>query len=240
VGAAKLRRIWIRLPDVPPELFKQARHDDGPAVVLARQRALFSYFGASTKTKEEAEKLVFALAAAMFPAFRPRSEKPPKRPGRRPAQRPKYEVELLRQVAEAYENTKSTRTAPISRYVKFLKENPILANRIQVGGEPLRLGSFNKLLVVGRLARKQKVIWHKDFPLSPKRSGYVAVNSRTLAAVYNKFCFSKIILFCSDSVERSLFAINNPAIAAVYRKFSCSALVEPPPWFDPNFVNAHR
>jgi hypothetical protein len=155
------------LPDVPSVLFEQARHGDDDAVVMARRLALFSYFGASMETKEESDKLAFALAAKIFPAFRQRSEEPRKGPGRRPTFRPKYEVQFLQRVAKAYDDTKNkaksrsiTQTSRI--YQIFLKENPDLANELQVQGKPLRLGSFKKLLTVGRSARKYMVLWYRD------------------------------------------------------------------------------
>jgi hypothetical protein len=173
-------RRWIDLPEVPPELLEQAYDDDDLATILNRRRLLFSYFGASTETKEEAERLAFAVVAFVFPAFRPRSAQHSKRPGRHPSIRPKYEVQFLRRVAAAYDSTKrqvkSNSTVPTQRiYEIFKKEYPILANQLQVGGKPLTLGSFKKLLAVGRSACKHEVIWHKDFlnilPFHLKRSG---------------------------------------------------------------------
>jgi hypothetical protein len=217
-------RIWINLPDVPPELFDQAYHGDNISIVLARRRELFSYFRASTETQEEAEKLAFALAAAVFPAFRPRYADPRKCPGRPPANRPKYEAEFLRKVAEAYDNTKSDvkskSTAPIGRiYEIFLKENQILADQLQVQGKPLTLGSFNKLLVVGRLARKHGVIWYKP-PLrySLKRSGdYVAINE-VVAGVYEGLRHVEVSLFSVSLAERLLTL--NPDSAEAQREIN--------------------
>jgi hypothetical protein len=175
-GAAKLR-IWIDLPDAPSALFEQARHGDDDAAVLARRRALFSYFGASVETKEEAEKLVFALAATLFPAFRQRSEEARKRPGRRPAFRPKYQV---------FKSHSETRI-----YQIFLKTNPALANELQVQGKPLQLGSFKKLLTVGRSSRKYMVLWYRDllsvFPIHLK-------TRREYITIYHD------IAFCYDSL----------------------------------------
>lgn len=161
-------RIWIDLSDAPSVLFEQARHGGDAAFILARRHALFSYFGASVETKEEAERLVFALAARLFPAFRVRSEKPRKHLGRPPAFRPKYEVEFLERVAEAYDKTKTKvkiySTIPTARiYQLFLKDNPRIANEFRVQGKPLQLGSFKKLLTVGRSARKYMALWHRDF-----------------------------------------------------------------------------
>ena len=167
-GGPKLR-VRIDLPNVPLELLEQAQSDDDLSIVRARRRALFESFGLnpSADTKQEAEKLVSAIAAKMFPALRQRSKEFPKRPGRPPAYRPKHEVNFLKEVAEAYDNTKNKvknyRTAPPSHIYKiFLKENPILANKLKVQGRPLQLSSFNKLLAVGRSARNYYVTWYKD------------------------------------------------------------------------------
>jgi hypothetical protein len=177
------------LPNVPGELFEQSYDDDNLDARRNRLGLLFSYFRAST-----AEELALAMAASMFPAFRPRSAQRPKLPGRRPSIRPKYEVLLLMNVAAAYGSTKrrvkSTSAAPPSRiYGIFRKEHPRLANQLQVRGNPLKLGSFKKLLTVGRLALKQQVVWYKDLleistletlPLCGKRVGkYIAVNPST-------------------------------------------------------------
>src|SRR4029077_3181452 len=121
-------RTWINLPHVPPELFEQAREEDDLEIVMARRQKLFSYFGASPDTKEGSDKLWFALAAAVFPAFRPgRKNYSPKRPGRRPAARPKYEVDFLEKVARAYDRKereiKSKSTISAKRlYGMLLKE----------------------------------------------------------------------------------------------------------------------
>jgi hypothetical protein len=174
------------MPNVPVELFEQSYDDHNLDARRNRLGLLFSYFRAST-----AEELALAMAASMFPAFRPRSAQRPKLPGRRPSIRPKYEVLLLMNVAAAYGSTKrrvkSTSAAPPSRiYGIFRKEHPRLANQLQVRGNPLKLGSFKKLLTVGRLALKQEIVWYKDLleiftletlPLCEKRFGeYIAVN----------------------------------------------------------------
>jgi hypothetical protein len=203
-------RIGIDLPYVPPELFEQAFDDDDADIVLARKRELFSYFRASVETKEEAEKLAFALAAAIFPAFRPRSLDPATPRGRRRAARPKYEVEFLRQIAEAYDNkksqVKSESTTTVARIYKlFLKENPELAAQLQVKGAPLTVGSFQKLLTVGRMARDFNVIWHKGkVPYSLNRSGeYVAINP-IVAGVYEGLRHVEISLFSEATAKRIL------------------------------------
>jgi hypothetical protein len=203
-------RIWIDLPDVPPELLEPWYEDDDLDIQLARRRELFSYFGASVATKKEAEKLAFALAASVFPAFRIRSADSPKRPGRPPAAMPKYKVEFLRQVAQAFDDTKSkvkNESTILARriYEIFLKENPILANLLQIGGKPLTFGSFKKLLAVGRMARKHDVIWHKHtLPHCLKRSGeYVAI-SPVVAGVYEGLRHVEISLFTASLAERLL------------------------------------
>lgn len=217
-------RTWINLPDVPPELLEEAYDEDDLDIVLYRRGLLFAYFGASTETKEEAEKLAFALAAAVFPVFRPRSVDPSKRPGRHPSFSPKYKVEFLRHVAEAYDNTKravkSNSEAPTSRiYQLFLKENTNLANQLQVRGQSLTLGSFKKLLAVGRMARKYDVIWHKA-PLrySLRRSGeYVAINP-VVACVYEGLRHVEFSLFSVGLAERLLTV--NPDSAEAQREIN--------------------
>jgi hypothetical protein len=203
-------RIWIELPDVPPELLEQWYEGDDLDIVLARRRELYSYFGASVETKKEAEKLAFALAEAMFPAFRKQSADPPKRPGRPPAAMPKYQVEFLRQVAQAFDDTKSkvkneSTTLSSRIYQIFLRENPILANLLRVGRKHLTFGSFKKLLAVGRMAREHDVIWHKHtLPYYLKRSGdYVAINP-VVAGVYGGLRHVEISLFTVGLAERLL------------------------------------
>jgi hypothetical protein len=181
-GATSERRIWIKLPNVPSELFDQAREGDDLEIVLARRQKLFSYFCASPETREGLEKLAYALAALVFPAFafRPRREHPPGRPGRPPAARPKYEVAFLEKVARAHDRKKreikSKNTISTKRlYEMFLKENPDFGKKLQVRGKPLKLSSFNKLLSVGRSACNYYVTWYKDalsgLPGNAKKSG---------------------------------------------------------------------
>jgi hypothetical protein len=169
------------LPDVPPELLEQAREDDDPEIVSARLQKLFSYFDASPDTKEGSDKLLSGLAAVVFPAFRVvRKIHSPKRPGRRPAVRPKYEVDVLAKVATAYDrkkhevNSEST-ISPNRLYEMFLRENPGLGRKLQVNGKPLELGSFKRLLAVGRSACNYHVMWYKDavrgLPENAKKSG---------------------------------------------------------------------
>jgi hypothetical protein len=174
-------RTWINLPDVPPELFEQAREGDDLEIVIARKRKLFSYFGASPDTIEGSDKLWIAIAAAVFPAFRPgRKNYSPKRPGRSPAVRPKYEVDFLEKVARAYDGEKreiKSRMAISAKrlYEIFLKENPVFGKKLQVRGKPLELSSFIKLLAVGRYACNYYVTWYKEasigLPLNAKKSG---------------------------------------------------------------------
>jgi hypothetical protein len=235
-GGPKLR-VRIELPNVPLALLEQAQPDDDLSIVLARRRALFECFGlnASADTKQEAEKLVSAMAAKMFPAYRQRSKEFPKRPGRPPAYRPKHEVKFLKEVAEAYDNTKNKvknyRTAPPSYIYKiFLQKNPILANKLKVQGRPLQLSSFNKLLAVGRSARNQNVVWHKDvhFATATKCFGYVAINDPIIAADYSTTeIWSSFLADC---------ALSRPAFAAIFERLS-SISVETP-WFNSDFADA--
>ncbi len=160
-------RSWIDLPDVPPELLEQACDDDDRDTILKRQRLLLSYFRASTDTKEEAEKLAFALAAVIFRGFRPRKADRPRPLGRRPAVRPKYEVDFLERVARAYDRKKRKikcqSTISTKRlYEIVLKENPNFGEKLQVGGQTLSLGTFNRLLTIGRSACNYHVTWYKD------------------------------------------------------------------------------
>jgi len=126
------------LPDnIPPELLKSARRDDDRFVERERRRLLLSYFGGSVETREQAEKLIFELAAVLFPAF----GKPPPltRPGRPKTWRSKYSIEFLNDVAEAFGRTKATVTKNADMpfeliYRKFLKDKAKLAERLRGQG----------------------------------------------------------------------------------------------------------
>jgi hypothetical protein len=197
VGGLDLR-LWIELTDVAPELFEQAYDDDNLDTILNRRRLLFSYFRASTETTEEAERLAFALAAVVFPAFRPQRKRAPGSPGRPPAARPKYEVPFLENLAKAYDSKKSeikskSTTSTRRVYTTFLKENPDFANKLKVGGKPLSLSSFNKLLAVGRLSCKYSVFWYKDLagvlPLHARIPGKYVTIYPVGSTVYSDPCY---------------------------------------------------
>ena len=153
----KTSKTWINLPDVPPELLRPAREDDGDDIELARWRALTSYCSwASVETLEEAKKLILNLAALLFPAFREPTRR--KRPGRPLAPGPKYEVEFLKEAADAFDEMKSRNKTAISDerfFDKFLAENTKFAEKLRY----ITWGTFEKLLSVGRAARDKKVIW---------------------------------------------------------------------------------
>jgi hypothetical protein len=210
-------RRWVKLPNIPPGLREPAKVGEGLDVVLERRRLLFSYFGASVDTKEQAEELVFLLAAVLFPAFR--KPLPAKRRGRPPAWDPKYKVEFLREVAETYDRIKAhvgrimadvgedAETPADTIYGKLLRDNPNMARQLHVGENKrnLKLSTFLKLLSIGRRAQDNKVIW------SPVAGGFFVerfgehiVLHPDVAKVYEALEQVQISLFSAGMAETLL------------------------------------
>jgi len=186
----KLRKV-IELPDdIPAEFFEEFVAGDPneeyeqQSLLLHRhldsrrnaRELLFQYFNIpyrkdaiwpDVRTKVDAENLAFAIAALIFPAFRPVSEYMPKKRGGRRAKlkgRPKYEVSFLIEVADAIDkfrhDSNLNRTLSSISYNRFLNLNPHIAKHLRVNAYPLRFSSFKKYLSLGRTARDLGVIWH--------------------------------------------------------------------------------
>ena len=148
-------RIWIELPDLPPELLRPAREDDDFTVQQQRRETLFRYFRASVDTKEEAERLAFSLPAAMLPAFKTCPTKLKKQPGRPRIISPKQYIAFLWQLAERFEQYKKRvsdhNEVPFTRvYSKFLATNLDQATRLKFAGKHHTPAIFRKLLTTGK------------------------------------------------------------------------------------------
>jgi hypothetical protein len=175
-----MRKI-ISLPDDLPEgLFEELPDIEDLPVWIARVQGLFRYFGVryegqvsvTPRSKQDAEKLAFSLAALIFPIFRTRrgemSASDLSNPRGRPkASKPKYSIKFLIEIATLYEQIKENTSiggtlAPKYIYRKLLEQHPSVTERLRVNGKPVQLSSFSKLLASGRSARDVGIIWHLE------------------------------------------------------------------------------